>query len=91
MKKEVTFFKQDGKWYADVPNHTLEENEMVMGADIALELLSADYNAITLHLTDEEPNDYQLAFKMTERYEDFTKKGVKIVTIPIDNKDNGDS
>ena len=26
-----------------------------------------------------------------ERYDDFNKKGVKIVTIPIDNKDNGDS
>ena len=37
MKRTLRFFKQDGKWYADVPNHTLEENEMVMGSESAIE------------------------------------------------------
>ena len=40
MEKKVRFFKQDNKWYADIPNHTLEDNEMVMGADIALDYVS---------------------------------------------------
>ena len=41
MLKTIRFFKiTDGPvagWYADVPNHTLEENEMVAGSDTFLE------------------------------------------------------
>ena len=45
MQKTVRFFKisagpQKG-WYADVPNHTLEENEMVSGSDTFLEEVNA--------------------------------------------------
>ena len=29
----LKFFKHNDRWYADVPGHTLEENEMVAGAD----------------------------------------------------------
>ena len=41
MLKTIRFFKiaegpQSG-WYADVPNHTLEENQMVSGSDLFLE------------------------------------------------------
>jgi len=39
MIRKVRFFKQDGKWYADVPQHSLEDNEMVMGAECMLEML----------------------------------------------------
>ena len=55
MEKRVRFFKQDGKWYADVPNHTLEENEMVMGADVALDYLSNGKSDVFLTLTDTDP------------------------------------
>ena len=55
MEKVVRFFKQDNKWYADVPNHTLEENEMVMGADIALEYLAEGRTELFITLTDEYP------------------------------------
>ena len=41
MKTTLRFFKiNDGPeagWYADVPNHTLAENEMVAGSDTFLE------------------------------------------------------
>jgi len=41
MLKTVRFFKinegPDMGWYADVPNHTLEENMMVCGSDSFLE------------------------------------------------------
>ena len=37
MQKTVRFFKLENQWYADVPGHTLEENEMVSGADTVLE------------------------------------------------------
>ena len=55
METKVKFFKQDNRWYADIPNHTLEENEMVMGADIALDYLSDGKNEVILTLTDEYP------------------------------------
>ena len=53
MEKVVKFFKQDDKWYADIPNHTLEENEMVMGADIALEYLAEGRTELFITLADE--------------------------------------
>ena len=41
MTKTIRFFKiadgPDKGWYADVPNHSLEENEMVAGCDVFLE------------------------------------------------------
>ena len=41
MLKTIRFFKinegLEAGWYADVPNHTLAENEMVAGSDTFLE------------------------------------------------------
>lgn len=41
MLKTIRFFKinegPEAGWYADVPNHTLAENEMVAGSDTFLE------------------------------------------------------
>lgn len=41
MIKTIRFFKinegPEAGWYADVPNHTLAENEMVAGSDTFLE------------------------------------------------------
>ena len=68
---KLRFFKQDGKWYADVPNHTLEENEMVSGADTALELISDGHNEITLDLTtDFKDNDPLLIF-LLKTHDDY--------------------
>ena len=33
MTAKLKFYKEAGRWYADVPGHTEEENEMVAGAD----------------------------------------------------------
>lgn len=55
METKVKFFKQDNRWYADIPNHTLEENEMVMGADIVLDYLSSNKDEIVLTVTDQDP------------------------------------
>lgn len=48
----VKFYKEDSKWYADVPNHTKEENEMVYGADTMLEMLSEGNNEVLLFITE---------------------------------------
>ena len=41
MKTTIRFFKQDGRWYADVAGHTLAENQMVSGADTFLETIDS--------------------------------------------------
>ena len=45
MNKTIRFFKIDeginNGWYADVPGHTLEENQMVSGSDTFLEEVDA--------------------------------------------------
>lgn len=55
MEVKIRFFKQDNKWYADIPNHTLEENEMVMGADVVLDVLSNGKEVVFIVVTDEYP------------------------------------
>ena len=54
MNKIIKFFKKNNKWYADIPNHTLEENEMVMGADIFLDWISKGKKNVKLATTTEE-------------------------------------
>lgn len=56
------FFKLNSRWYADVPNHTLDENEMVSGADSLLEEISVFLNSpeVTLDLA-VEPCDFPFA------------------------------
>lgn len=83
MEKRVRFFKQDGKWYADIPNHTLEENEMVMGADIALEYISKGKDEVFLTVTDEDPGTtVPLSFHMKDHDYDgayYTADGVLLL------------
>ena len=56
------FFKLNSRWYADVPGHTLEDNEMVCGADCLLEEISKFLSSpeVTLDL-DIEPFDFPFA------------------------------
>ena len=87
MKTKVRFYKnEDNNWYADVPGHTLEENEMVMGSDAVLEMISNGNKAIgsdaafdmisngkdevILEVSDEPIVDYLAHFHMTEHDED---------------------
>ena len=70
MKTDIRFYKENGKWYAGIPNHTKEENEMVMGSDDALELLADGKNEITLMLSDKPSSDYFVHFSRTEHDDD---------------------
>lgn len=56
--KTLRFFKENDKWYADVPDHTLEDNEMVFGSDILLEMLSGGKENVFLTLSDKPEDDY---------------------------------
>lgn len=53
---KLKFFKQDNRWYADVPNHTLEENEMVGGADDFLNACDRGTGKVTIEMTDYPTN-----------------------------------
>ena len=65
------FFKLNSRWYADVPGHTLEENEMVCGADFLLEEISKFLNSpeVTLDL-DIEPSDFPFATLIQIEHDD---------------------
>lgn len=66
MEAKLRFFKQDKKWYVDVPNYTLDENEMVMGSDITLDLMSDNKNEIVLTFSDEDDKHSILTMTMKE-------------------------
>ena len=66
METKLRFFKRDKKWYADVPNHTLEENEMIMGSDTARDLMSDNKDEIVLTLSDEDDEHSILTMTMKE-------------------------
>ena len=70
MKTEVRFYKENGNWYADIPNHTKEENEMVMGSDVALDYLAQDKNEVTLTLSDDDTYEYIVHFSRAEHDDD---------------------
>lgn len=46
----LEFYKKDDRWFADVPSHTEEENEMVSGADTLLEYLSNGKNTVNINI-----------------------------------------
>lgn len=63
-ERKVRFFVRDGRWYADVKGRTLEENEMVMGADTLLGCIADGRGEITLTLETEEPKCHLLHLHM---------------------------
>ena len=66
MKTKVRFFKQDDKWYADVPNHSLEDNEMVMNSEIMLEMFANGTTEMTLTLSDDDMSDAFITLRRKE-------------------------
>ncbi len=66
MTKTIEFFKQDNLWFADVPNRTLEENEMVEGADTLLEFLANDHSRVALTISTELDIESIIHLKMIE-------------------------
>jgi len=82
MQKEIRFFRQNDKWYADIPNHTLEENEMISGAGLLLEIISVYRNEITLVVNTEKPVMFFMHLKKEE--EDEIGATYKVVSCPFE-------
>lgn len=87
---KLRFFKLNGHWYADVPNHTLEENEMVAGADKFLEYISKGKSKVTLELSDiprtSSCNAYATLFMLKHDY-----SGATYFVSSRDNNINGET
>ena len=64
METKLRFFKQDNKWYADIPNHTFDENEMV--ADTVLDLIADNKDEVILTLSDEDDKHSMLTMTIKE-------------------------
>lgn len=52
MTTTLRFFKLDDRWYADVPNHTLHENEMVAGSDDFLNACDRGTGNVVIEMSD---------------------------------------
>ena len=48
---QLRFYKDNGKWYADVPGHTQEENEMVCGADTFLDYVAKGKSEVNVGIS----------------------------------------
>lgn len=49
--KFIVFYKEDGTWYADVKGYTKEENEMIAGADVFLDIISGGKKTVGLEVS----------------------------------------
>jgi hypothetical protein len=65
METYLEFFKLNGIWYADIPENSLEENEMVLGSDEFLENVVGDCKRVAMDLTTEEPDSYLVKLSIT--------------------------
>lgn len=65
MITTLRFFKLDSRWYADVPNHTLAENEMVAGSDDFLNACDNGSGEVVMELSLEPTGRELCHLKMT--------------------------
>ena len=91
MQKTIRFFKinegPQAGWYADVPNHTLEDNEMVAGSDQFLEAVNGMLgNGGEVHITVSDDNALGifLAKLIRKNHDDFG--ATYIMTGPLAEK-----
>lgn len=69
MKSKLRFYKENDKWYADVPGVSKEDNEMVFGSDIFLEKISNGKLQVVIEFSNSDENEAIYAFRMTDHDE----------------------
>lgn len=69
LEKIVVFYKKDGKWYADMPNHTEEENEMVLGSEDYLDEIADGMDKIAAVVTLDNPGEEAIAHFSLEEHD----------------------
>ena len=56
VRKELRFYRSGTEWFADVPQHTKAENQMIAGADTLLEEFSGGADEVFVVLSSDIPN-----------------------------------
>ena len=56
VRKELRFYRSGKEWFADVPQHTQAENQMVAGADTLLDEISNGAAEVLVVLSSDIPN-----------------------------------
>ena len=69
MRYKLRFYKENEKWYADVPGVSKEDNEMVFGSDIFLEKISNGKPQVIVEFSNSDEDNAIYAFKMTDHDE----------------------
>lgn len=69
MAYKIRFYKENGKWYADVPTMSKEDNEMVFGADIFLETISKGNSTLMIEFSIFNDENAIYSFNMIEHDE----------------------
>ncbi len=66
--KTLRFYKQSGKWFADVAGHTQAQNQMVAGADTLLEKIAGGKSEVTLVCSSDikKPGEWKLHLHLVE-------------------------
>ena len=74
---KIRFYREDTRWYADIPSYIEEggnqaDLEMVLGADIWLDILSQYGNEITLEISTEEQEDWDfIEYQKQNEFDDM--------------------
>ncbi|MBR1920481.1 MAG: hypothetical protein IJ829_00600 [Kiritimatiellae bacterium] len=68
VQKEIRFYKESGRWYADVPQHTQAQNQMVAGADALLDALADGRGRVAVVLSADvaDPGDWRMWLHIVE-------------------------
>ena len=69
MRYKLRFYKENEKWYADVPGVSKEDYEMVFGSDIFLEKISNGKPQVIVEFSNSDEDNAIYAFKMTDHDE----------------------
>ncbi|MCR5752862.1 MAG: hypothetical protein K6G91_12975 [Kiritimatiellae bacterium] len=68
VRKELRFYRSGSEWFADVPQHTKAENQMVAGADTLLDEVSGGSDEVKVVLSSdvENPGEWKLHLHLVE-------------------------
>jgi hypothetical protein len=62
----IKFYKEAERWYADIPNVSKEDCEMVLGADDLLERLSMGFNNVIVQFSTCENENNVYSYNLIE-------------------------
>ena len=69
----IRFYRDECGWFADIPNHTKDENEMVAGSDKLLEMLYSSFpctnDEIKIMVSDRVKREHAVLNKISEDHE----------------------